>query len=147
MDVILRDNVAHLGKAGQIVKVKDGYARNFLIPNGLAYEATDSNKARVAADASRVQKAADERRKAAEAFGAELARAQVTFSVKTGEGDRLFGSITAADISAKLAEMGHKVDKRLVELDEPIKVLGIYKVPVRLMPEVRPEVRVFVVKA
>jgi large subunit ribosomal protein L9 len=147
MDVILRDNVVHLGKAGEIVKVKDGYARNFLIPNGLAYEATASNKARVAADASRIQKAADERRKAAESFGAELAKAQVTFSVKTGEGDRLFGSITAADIAAKLAEMGHKVDKRQIEIEEPIKVLGIYKVPVRLMPDVRPDVRVFVVKA
>ena len=147
MDVILRDNVAHLGKTGQIVKVKDGYARNFLIPNGLAYEATEGNKARIAADASRVQKAAGERRKAADAFAAELAKAQVTFSVKTGEGERLFGSITAGDIAAKLVELGHAVDKRQIELEEPIKVLGIYKVAVRLMPEVKAEVRVWVVKA
>jgi large subunit ribosomal protein L9 len=144
--VILRDDVAHVGKAGQIVKVKDGYARNFLIPNGLAYEASEGNKRRVAADASRLAKVADDRRKDAEAFGAELSKAQVTFSVKTGEGERLFGSITAADISAKLAELGHKVDKRLIEIEEPIKTLGIYKVPVRLLPDVRPEVRVWVVK-
>lgn len=146
MDVILRDDVAHLGKAGQIVKVKDGYARNFLIPNGLAFEASESNKRRVAADASRRAKVVDDRKKEAESFGAELTKAQVTFSVKVGEGDRLFGSITAADIAAKLDDMGHKIDKRQVELDEPIKALGIFKVPVRLQQDVRPEVRVWVVK-
>jgi len=146
MDVILRDDVAHLGKAGQIVKVKDGYARNFLIPNGLAFEASEGNKRRVEADASRRAKVVDDRRKEAEAVGAELSKAQVTFTVKVGDGDRLFGSITASDIAAKLADMGHKLDKRQIEMDEPIKMLGIFKVPVRLQQDVRPEVRVWVVK-
>jgi large subunit ribosomal protein L9 len=146
MDVILRDDVAHLGKSGQMVKVKDGYARNFLIPSGLAYEASESNKRRVAAEASRRALQVGEKQKQSEAFGAELAKASVTFTVKTGEGDRLFGSITTGDIAVKLAELGHAVDKRQIELEEPIKMLGIYKVIVRLPHDVRPEVRVWVVK-
>ena len=146
MEVILRDDVRHLGKAGELVKVRDGYARNFLIPQGLAYLATEGNKKRVTEEARRKDRNATRQRTDAEQLAGTLSEVSVTFTVKAGEGDRLFGSITSADIADKLAELGHKVDKRAVELDEPIKLIGIYKVPVRLHTDVRPEVRVWVVK-
>ena len=146
MDVILRSDVAHLGKAGEMVKVKDGFARNFLIPSGLAYHATEGNKRRVEAEANRrVSQAATEQSVAAET-AAKLEQISLTFMVKAGEGDRLFGSVTAGDIAAKLGEAGHPVDKRAVELDEPLRSIGVFKVPVRLHPTVKAEVRVWVVK-
>jgi large subunit ribosomal protein L9 len=146
MDVILTSNVTNVGKAGEIVKVKDGYARNFLLPEGLAYEATESNKRRIAAEAGRRAAGAAAEQGAAEAVAAKLREVSLTFTAKAGEGERLFGSITAADVASKLAEAGHKVDKRSIELDEPIRAIGVYQVPVRLHPAVRAEVRVWVVK-
>jgi len=146
MDVILRSDVAHLGKAGEMVKVKDGFARNFLIPRGLAFHATEGNKRRVEAEANRqVSRAAAEQSVAAET-AVTLEQVSLTFTVKAGEGDRSLGSITAGDIATKLGEAGHPVDKRAIELDEPIRMIGVYKVPVRLHSAVRAEVRVWVVK-
>jgi large subunit ribosomal protein L9 len=146
MDIILKTDVAHLGKAGEVVRVKDGYARNFLIPEGLAYQATDGNKRRMAAEEGRrVTKAASEQT-AAEERAAKLRQISLTFTAKTGEGDRLFGSVTSADIAAKLAEAGQQVDKRSIELEEPIRAIGVYQVGVRLHPAVRGEIRVWVVR-
>jgi large subunit ribosomal protein L9 len=147
MEVILREDVTDLGKAGQVVKVKDGYGRNFLLPRGLAYAATPGNKRRVEAEALRRGHLLSREKDDAQALAARLAGADLTFEVKAGEGDRLFGSVTAADIAGKLAELGHAVDKRIIELPEPLKMVGVYKVPVRLHAEVRPELRVWVVKA
>jgi large subunit ribosomal protein L9 len=147
MEVILREDITDLGKAGQIVKVKDGYGRNYLLPRGLAYAATASNKRRVEAEAVRRGQLLSREKDDAQALAAKLTAADLTFQAKTGEGDRLFGSITAADIAEKLAELGHAVDKRIIELPEPLKMVGVYKVPVRLHAEVRPELRVWVVKA
>jgi len=146
MDVILREDVEKLGRAGEVVSVKDGYARNFLLPRGLAYAATDGNRRRL--DAEQHQR---ERRRAAEAGEARAVAAQLealslSFTMKAGEGDKLFGSVTASDIADRLAAEGFAVDKRTVELAEPIKALGAYKVPVRLHADVKPEVRVWVVK-
>jgi large subunit ribosomal protein L9 len=146
MDVILTADVAHLGKAGEVVRVKDGYARNFLIPEGLAHHATDANKRRMTAEAGRRATQAASEQTAAEERAGQLRRVSLTFTAKAGEGDRLFGSITAADIAGKLAEAGHKVDKRSIELEEPIRAIGVYQVAVRLHPAVRGEVRVWVVK-
>jgi large subunit ribosomal protein L9 len=147
MEVILREDIAELGKAGQIVKVKDGYGRNFLLPRGLAYAATAGNKRRVETEAARRGQLLSREKDDAEALAERLVAADLTFQAKAGEGDRLFGSITAADIAEKLAELGHHVDKRIIELPEPLKMVGVYKVPVRLHAEVRPELRVWVVKA
>lgn len=147
MEVILREDVDDLGKAGEIVKVKDGYGRNFLLPRGLAYSATASNKRRVEDEARRRGAMLSREKGDAEAFAARLATADLTFQAQAGEGDKLFGSITSADIAAKLAELGHIVDKRIIDLPEPLKMVGVYKVPIRLHSEVRPEVRVWVVKA
>jgi large subunit ribosomal protein L9 len=147
MEVILRKDVPDLGKAGAIVKVKDGYGRNFLIPRGFAYPATAGNKARVESEAARRGQALERQQADAEVVAAKLATCDLTFTVQTGEGDRLFGSVTSADIAGRLAELGYAVDKRIIDLPEPIKMIGVYKVPVRLHARVRPEIRVWVVKA
>lgn len=146
MEIILRETVPELGRAGEILKVKAGYARNYLIPRGLAYVATDANKRRADNEARRRADLLASEQGDAESLAARLSAVSLTFTAKTGEGDRLFGSITAADISAKLADEGYKIDKRVIEIHEPIKMIGIYKVPIRLHPDVRAEVRVWVVK-
>jgi large subunit ribosomal protein L9 len=146
MEVILRETIANVGRAGEIVKVKSGYARNYLLPKGLAYPATAANKRRVEGEAvRRAQRSAAELGDA-ELLAEKLAAVSIEFTVKAGEGDKLFGSITSADIAEKLAEKGYTIDKRAIELDEPIKMIGIYKVPIRLYSEVKAEVRVWVVK-
>ena len=146
MDVILRQDVDKLGRAGEMVTVKDGFARNFLLPQGLAYLATEGNKRRL--EAERAQKG---RKHAAEVqaskeVAARLEAVSLTFTMKAGEGDKLFGSVTGSDIADRLKAEGFGVDKKAIELDEPLKALGVYKVPVRLHPEVKPEVRVWVVR-
>lgn len=146
MEVILRADVTHLGKAGEIVAVRDGYARNFLIPRGLAYQATTGNKRRVEVERVRRDERLATQRTEAEGLAEKLASLSLTFTARAGEGEKLFGSITAADIAAKLAEEGYEVDKRRVALEEPIRMIGIYKVPIRLDGGVVAEVRVWVVK-
>ncbi|MGD0993349.1 MAG: 50S ribosomal protein L9 [Gemmatimonadales bacterium] len=146
MDVILRENVDKLGAAGEVVSVKDGYARNYLLPRGLAYPATEGNKHRLEAESkSRARRADAEVAKASE-VAARLEAVSLSFTMKAGEGDKLFGSVTTHDIAERLKAEGFDVDKKTVELAEPIKALGVYKVPVRLHPDVKPEVRVWVVK-
>lgn len=146
MDVILRSDVTHLGKAGEVVKVKDGYARNYLIPQGLALAATEGSKRQVASEAKRRATHVAAEQTVAEALAAKLAVVELTFTAKAGDGERLFGSVTAADIGAKLAEQGFPLDKRSIELEEPLRTVGAFKVPIRLHPNVRGEVRVWVVK-
>ncbi len=146
MEVILREDVAHLGKTGDLVTVRDGYARNYLIPRGLAYPATDANKRRIEAERERRAARLATQRAQAESLAERLGAASLTFTARAGEGEKLFGSVTAADIAAKLQELGFEVDKRRVELEEPIRMIGIYKVPVRLDAGVVAEVRVWVVK-
>jgi len=145
MEVILRQDVASLGKAGDLVKVKPGYARNYLLPHGLAYEATAGNKQRIAAEAkARATRSAAERQEA-EAQAARLGAVSLTLSRKAGEGDRLFGSITAQDVADALAAKGQAVDKRRIELEHPIKTVGQHTIPVRLHHDVTAEVRLTVV--
>jgi large subunit ribosomal protein L9 len=145
MEVILREDVKSLGKAGDLVKVKPGYARNFLLPKGLAFEATEGNRKRIMAESSARQARMAQERGDAEAAAAKLAGVTLTLSRKAGEGDRLFGSITAQDIADALASAGHAVDKRKLELEHPIKSLGTHTVPVRLHAEVQAEISVTVV--
>ncbi|HET7024183.1 MAG TPA: 50S ribosomal protein L9 [Gemmatimonadales bacterium] len=146
MEVILREDVKALGKAGELVKVKVGYARNYLLPRGLAYEATEGNKKRMAAESkARTTRLAAER-SGAEALAAELHARVVTLIGKAGEEGRLFGSITAHDIAEGLAKLGHAVDKRKIELEHPIKTLGDHMVPLKLHPDVVAEIRVSVVQ-
>jgi large subunit ribosomal protein L9 len=146
MDVILREDVEKLGAAGDVVTVKDGYARNYLLPRGLAYAATDGNKRRLEAERKSRSRRADAEVAEAGAIAARLEAVSLSFSMKAGEGDKLFGSVTTHDIAERLKAEGFDVDKKTVELPEPIKALGVYKVPIRLHPDVKPEVRVWVVK-
>lgn len=146
MDVILRQDVDKLGKSGELVTVKDGYARNFLLPRGLAYEATAGNRRKLEAERSARGKKSDAEVAEARGVATKLEAVSVTFTMKAGEGDKLFGSVTASDVAERLAAEGFAVDKKQIELPEPIKALGVYKVPVRLHHVVKPEVRVWVVK-
>jgi large subunit ribosomal protein L9 len=146
MEIILRADVQHLGKVGEVVKVKDGYARNYLLPKGLAYPATDANKKRIAYEGERLVKQQAAEKSAAEGEAAKLADVQLSFAMKVGEEDKLYGSVTASDIQRKLEELGIRVDKRKIDLAEPIRELGEFNVGIKIHPEVRPEVRVSVVK-
>ncbi len=146
MDVILREDVDNLGRAGELVSVKDGYARNFLLPRGLAFHATEGNRRRIEAEKGQKAKKVAAEVGAARDIATRLEQVSLTFTMKAGEGDKLFGSVTAGDVADRLAGEGFKIDKKHVDLHEPIKALGVYKVPVRLHAEVKPEVRVWVVK-
>lgn len=146
MEVILREHIPNLGRVGEIVKVKDGYARNYLIPQGLAYVATAGNKRRIESEAKHRAIRLAEQKTDADGVAARLADVELRFTAKAGEGDRLFGSITTGDIATQLKERGFPIDKRLIELREPIKMIGAYPVSIRLHPDVRAEIRVWVAK-
>jgi large subunit ribosomal protein L9 len=145
IEVILREDIRTLGKAGEMVRVKPGYARNYLLPQGLAYEATEGNRKRIAAE-TRVRTARNQaERGEAERLAATLGGVSLTLSGKAGEEGKLFGSITTQDIADALARQGHTIDKRRIELEHPIKTTGQHTVLVRLHSEVQAELRVSVV--
>jgi len=145
MEVILRDDVRSLGKAGELVRVKPGYARNYLLPQGLAYEATEGNRKRIAAETKARSTRLASEKASAEAFAQTLGALTLTIPGKAGEEGKLFGSVTAADIAEAIAAQGHEVDRRRIELDQPIRHVGEHTVAVRLHPEVHADVRVTVV--
>lgn len=146
MEIILREDVQHVGKAGEVVKVKDGYARNFLLPKGLAYPATEGNKKRIAFEADRLARQRAAERQTAEGEAAKLTGLSLTFPMKVGEEDKLYGSVTAGDIQRRLEEQGIHLDKRKIDLPEPIRALGEFRVGIKYHAEVRPEIVVVVVK-
>jgi large subunit ribosomal protein L9 len=146
MEIILRQAVENLGTTGDVVKVKSGYARNYLLPHGLAYEATPGNLKRIQQERERLEAAENERRGTAQGLAEKLEQVSLTFSARVGEEGKLFGSVTAADIAQQLEAQGFHLEKRQIDLHEPIKALGVYRVPVRLHADVKPEVRVWVIK-
>ena len=147
MEVILRQTVENVGNPGDIVKVSNGYARNYLLPHGLAYQATPGNLKRIAAEKARLEAAENERRQSARTLADRLEQVSLTFSARVGDEEKLFGSVTAADIVQQLHAQGFpEIEKRQVDLHEPIKSLGVYKVPVRLHADVKPEIKVWVIK-
>jgi large subunit ribosomal protein L9 len=146
MEIILRQAVENLGTTGDVVKVKAGYARNYLLPHGLAYEATPGNLKRIQQERERLEAAENERRGAAQTLAERLEQVSLTFSARVGEEGKLFGSVTAADIAQQLEAQGFHLEKRQIDLHEPIKALGVYRVPVRLHADVKPEIRVWVIK-
>jgi large subunit ribosomal protein L9 len=131
MEIILRADVQHLGKIGEVVKVKDGYARNYLLPKGLAYPATEANKKKIAYEGERLAKQRATEKTVAEGEAARLAEVHLTFEAKVGEEDKLYGSVTARDIEEALSAQGFSVDRRRIET-EPLKALGTFPVQVRL---------------
>jgi large subunit ribosomal protein L9 len=147
MEVILRQTVENLGKPGEVVKVSNGYARNYLLPRGVAFEATPGNLKRIQQERDRLEAAENERRDAAQGLAAKMEQVQLTFSARVGDEGKLFGSVTSADIAQQLELQGFHVEKRQIDLHEAIKALGVYRIPIRLHADVKPEIRVWVIKA
>ena len=142
MEVILKEDVNKLGHRGDVVTVKDGYGRNYLLPGKLAMEATPANKAVIEQmKVSAIRKSAAEKDGAAD-LGAKLNEVVLTFERKSGEHEQLFGSVTAADIAKELEAKGYEVDRRKIHLDEPLKSVGEFHVPIRLHREVTAHVQV-----
>lgn len=145
MEVLLLRDIKRLGKAGEIKKVADGYARNYLIPRGLAVLATPGAIRRKEVQAAIEEQREERIRTDSAALAEKLAQTQLTFKVRAGEKGRLYGSITAADIAAEIEKQtGVPLDKRKVDLEEPIHLLGTHQVPIRLLAGVVPEVTVVV---
>lgn len=146
MEVILRQAVDNLGHTGDVVNVSAGFARNYLLPRGFAYEATAGNKKRMEQERERLEGAENSRREAAEEIARKLEPVSLTFSARVGEEGKLFGSVTTADIAHQLEGQGFKIEKRQIDLHEPIKALGVYRVPIRVHADVRAEIKVWVIK-
>lgn len=145
-EVILRRDVEKLGIQGDIVRVKPGYARNYLIPRGLAMEANEGNLRRLKAEEDRKEILKKKEKEEAKETAEKLKDVSVTAAVQVGEEDRVFGSVTSITISKLLKEAGHDIDKKDIRLEEPIKALGLYTVPVRVHGDVEAEVKVYVIK-
>ncbi len=146
VEVILRQAVENLGHPGDVVTVSNGYARNYLLPRGVAFLATEGNKKRITQEKVRLEAAEGARRDAAQQLADSMAEVSITFAARVGEEGKLFGSVTAADIAQQLEAQGYHVERRQIDLHEPIKALGVYRVPLRLHADVRPEIKVWVIK-
>ncbi|HEX9850668.1 50S ribosomal protein L9 [Candidatus Deferrimicrobium sp.] len=145
MKIILREDVEKLGKAGEVVKVKDGYGRNFLIPRQLAVLANVRNMKALDHDRRTIETRAKKTRKASEATAATLSAVALTLPAKAGEEGKLFGAITSRDIAEALGKAGVTVDRKAIQLADPIKQVGDYKVKIRVAADVFPEISVSVV--
>ncbi len=147
MQVILVKDVDNLGDKGAVVEVARGFARNYLIPRGLAVPADDTHR-RILAEEGRLSGLRDRKHKRqAETLAAKFRDVSCTIAVQAGDDDKLFGSVTNRDIAEELARQGVQLDRRQIELDEPIKQLGVYSVPLRLHRDVRVDIKVWVVKS
>ena len=142
MEVILREHVDNLGRRGEIVKVADGYARNYLLPRKLALLATDGNKKQIERERVKFDAKEAEEQKVAEAVAERMAGVEVVIARKVGETEALYGSVTSADIAEALAAKGFELDRRKLQLPEPIKKLGEYDVPLKLHRDVTTKVKV-----
>ncbi|EPR30610.1 50S ribosomal protein L9 [Alkalidesulfovibrio alkalitolerans DSM 16529] len=146
VQIILRSDVDNLGRVGDTVKVKPGFARNFLIPQGLAMLATPSNLKQFELERKKLESKMDAVRSEARSLGEKLSAAVVEMRVRVGEGDKLYGSVTSAMIAEGLAAQGIEIDKRRIDLDAPIRALGEYAVPVKLHQDVIAKVTVQVLR-
>ncbi len=146
MKIILTQNVDKLGNAGDVVTVKEGFARNFLLPNNKARIATAGNMKLL--DAQKKKEAADDARKveAAQALANRLANLSLTISQEAGEEDKLFGSVTNDTISERLKEEGIEIDKKNIIIEEQIKKLGVYQIGAKIHPQVKATIKVWIVK-
>ena len=145
MKVILLRDLESLGQAGEIVQVAAGYARNFLIPKRQAMLASDTNVAQFETQRRQHEATADRELRAAQQQATDLEKASLTAQVRVGEGDRLFGSVTTQNIVDLLKEQGHDVDRRTIQLEEPIRALGVYNIEVQLQSSVKATVKLWVV--
>jgi len=145
MEVLLREDVANLGKRGEVVKVADGHARNFLLPRKMAVIPSEHALKAIEAEKCRAEKAAQQEAEKYRELAASLEGTSCTITAKAGEGGHLFGSVSAAQIAQAFQEEGHKVDEHMVSLEEPIKELGVYTVQLKIHPGVESVTRVWVV--
>ena len=145
MQVILREDVQNLGRTGDVVSVKDGFARNFLIPKGLAVTATPRNVRRLEHEKRVIGQRDAKRRKDAETVKEKLDAFSVTIAKRTGEEDKLFGSVTSREISDALKEEGFDIDRKVIQLEQPIKTLGVHSVEIKLAREITATLKVWVV--
>ena len=145
MEVILREHVEHLGKRGDIVKVASGYARNFLLPRKLALAVTEANKRQIERERASAEARESQEREQAQGIATRMEQVEVVIARRAGEGDALYGSVTSADIAESLAAQGFEVDKRKIQLADPIRTVGETSVPVKLHREVIAHVKVKVV--
>jgi large subunit ribosomal protein L9 len=145
MELILREHVEHLGDRGEVVKVADGYARNFLLPRKLALLVTDGNRKQIEREKAKFDVKEAEEKKIAEALAERLATVEIEIPRKVGETQALYGSVTSSDIAEALAAKGFDLDRRKLQLPEPIKHLGEVQVPVKLHRDVTAQVKVKVV--
>lgn len=147
MQVILLEDIDRVGKKGSIINVSDGYARNFLLPKKKAVEATPVNKKRLDEELKHAEARLEKEKEVLLALAGKINNASVAIAQKVGEGDRLFGSVTAMDIVDALAKEGIHIDKKKIHIENPIKELGAFTVPIKLHPEITAELKVKVVKA
>lgn len=147
MLVILKKEVVHLGEAGEIVRVAGGYGRNYLIPRGLAIPAAESSVATLEHQTRMADAIKRKDLAGARALAEKIEKTAITIRREAGEDDKLFGSVTNRDIAGLLAEEGVEIDRRTIQLEEPIRSIGLFTVPVRLHREVNASVRVFVIKS
>ena len=145
MEVILREHVDNLGRRGEIVKVAAGYARNYLLPRKLALLATEGNKKQIERERAKFEAKETEEKSVAEAVAARMGALEVSITRKVGETEALYGSVTSADIADAMAAKGFEVDRRKIQLPEPIKRIGAFDVPLKLHREVVATVKVKVV--
>jgi large subunit ribosomal protein L9 len=145
MEVILREHVDNLGRRGDVVKVAPGYARNFLLPRKLALAVTEANKRQIERERQAAEARELEEKNQAEAFAQRLTQAEISIARRVGENDALYGSVTSADIAQALQAKGFDIDKRKIQLHDPIKALGESVVPVKVHRDVVAQLRVSVV--
>jgi large subunit ribosomal protein L9 len=146
MEVILTQDVEGIGKSGVVVKVKDGFARNFLLLQNKAVPVTAGNMKNLQEDKARRLQKEEKTKKAAEELKAKIAALALTIAVLTQEKDKLYANITAVEVQKALSDEGIEIDKKAILMEEPIKALGIYQVPLKLHPDVTGEVKVWIVK-
>lgn len=146
MEVILSHDVERIGRAGQVIKVKDGYARNFLFPNNLAVPMNPANLKRLEEDKFKKQQAGEKQLQEAQGLCAQLSAVSVTIAMLVQDEDKLYGSIGAQEICRALKDEGFDIDKSKIVLSEPIKKLGIYEVPLKLHPDVETKIKLWIVK-
>jgi len=146
MKVILRQDYEKLGKVGDTVEVKRGFGMNYLIPKKIAYPAKPNYVRMIQEEQRQKQVQVNKQKKQSEVLAKKLESVSVTLAVSVGEGDKMFGSITNQDIADALAKQDFEIDRKKIELEEPIKALGIYSVPIKLHPEIEVKIKVWVVK-
>jgi large subunit ribosomal protein L9 len=146
MRIILREEMDNLGKAGEVVSVRDGYARNYLLPRGMAVPATEKDETRLAHEQRVITARAAKLAKELQSEADRMSQVSVSVSRAVGEGDKLYGSVTSRDIAEALAEQGVKVDSKKIQLDEPLRTLGMSEVPIKLGRDTVAKIKVWVVK-